>query len=186
MRCASPPDWGCTGLAQLDVSRPVSKGCAGSARSSAWCGRTHRPPPRSCPAPQRCFFCLYSAPPACQNCSACRRRPCRERIRPAKVHLDFFDTVALAALAPPALDVKGKTALIISFHLGVLCAGEEVADMVKYACIGGGVAAGRPPNGRLVDVNHLVNLGKAGNFCAFPGDLCCHEGILPWPCKEFR
>ncbi len=56
-----------------------------------------------------------------------------------KVHLDLQHTVALAGLAPPALDVKAKAAGLIAARLGLGQSGEPVADRAEGAGIGGGV-----------------------------------------------
>ena len=81
-----------------------------------------------------------------------------------EVHLDFEQAVARAGLAPAALDVEGKPARPVAARLGVRCFGKQVADVVEYAGVGRRVGARRAPDGRLVDVDHLVQIGQAGHL----------------------
>src|SRR4051794_13719466 len=78
-----------------------------------------------------------------------------------EVHLDLDRAVARARLAATALDVEREAALEVAPHLGLRRRGEELADVVEDACVRRGVAAGRPADGRLVDVDHLVALVAA-------------------------
>ena len=72
------------------------------------------------------------------------------------MHLDFDDAVALAGLAAPPLDVEREAPRLIAARLGFRQLGEPVADRREGAGIGGRVRARRAPDGRLVDVDHLV------------------------------
>ena len=73
-----------------------------------------------------------------------------------EVHLDLERAVALAGLAAPALDVEAEAARTVATDLGLLRHGEQLADVVEQAGVGGRVGAGRPADGRLVDVDDLV------------------------------
>ena len=73
-----------------------------------------------------------------------------------EVHLDLQQAVAGAGLAPSAPDVEGEPARAVSPALGVLGGGEQLPDVVEQPGVGGGVGAGRPADGGLVDGDDLV------------------------------
>ena len=75
-----------------------------------------------------------------------------------KVHLDAQDAVALAGLAAAALHVEGIAPRLVAARLGLGQAGEQIADVGEDAGVGGGVRARRAPDGRLIDVDHLVDV----------------------------
>ena len=60
-----------------------------------------------------------------------------------KMHLDLPDTVSLAGLAASALHIKGKSSFLITTHLRIDRAREQIADHVKYSGIGGGIRSRR-------------------------------------------
>jgi hypothetical protein len=72
------------------------------------------------------------------------------------MHLDLDDAVALARLAAAALDVEGEAARLVATRLGFRQAREPVADRREGAGIGCRVRARGAANGRLVDVDDLV------------------------------
>jgi hypothetical protein len=78
-----------------------------------------------------------------------------------EVHLDLERPVAAAGLAPPALDVEGEPAGLVPADLGLLRAGVELADVVEHPGVGRRVGARRPPDRRLVDDDHLVDVVEA-------------------------
>ena len=69
-----------------------------------------------------------------------------------KMHLDLDDAVALTGLAAAALDIEGEAPGTEAAPLGFLRLGEQVADIIEHAGIGGGVGARRAADGRLIDV----------------------------------
>src|SRR5687767_3928554 len=73
-----------------------------------------------------------------------------------EVHLDLDDAVALACLAPSALDVEAEAAVLVPAHLGVLGEGVELPDHVEGAGVGGGVGPWGSSYGGLVYVDDLV------------------------------
>ena len=75
-----------------------------------------------------------------------------------EVHLDLDGPVARAGLAATAAHVEGEAAGLVPAHLGFGRLGEELADVVEDAGVGGGVRARRATDGRLVDVDHLVEV----------------------------
>ena len=75
-----------------------------------------------------------------------------------EVHLDLDGAVALARLAAPALDVEREPAGLVAADLRLLGGGEQRADLVEHARVGGRVRAGRAPDRRLVDVDDLVDV----------------------------
>ena len=75
-----------------------------------------------------------------------------------ELHLDLHVPVALASLAPPALHVEREAPRHIAARLRLRQRREELADGRERARVGGGVAARSPPDRRLVDVYHLVDV----------------------------
>ena len=73
-----------------------------------------------------------------------------------KLHFNLVGTLSLASLAASSLDIEGKTARLVAAHPGLGQRGEQLPDRGKGPGVGGRVAAGRTPDGRLVDVDHLV------------------------------
>ena len=82
-----------------------------------------------------------------------------------EVHLDLDDAVALAGLAAPALDVEREAARLVAARLGLRQAGEPLADRREGAGVGGGVGARRAADGRLVDVDDLVEVLQPLDAC---------------------
>src|SRR6185503_1771681 len=83
-----------------------------------------------------------------------------------EVHLDLDEAVALARLAPAALDVEAEAAGLVAAGLALGQAGEPVADHGEGAGVGRGVGARGPADRRLVDVDDLVELLEAGDLAA--------------------
>ena len=67
-----------------------------------------------------------------------------------KVHLDLDLAVALARLAPAALDVEGESAGLVAARARLLGPGEYLADLVENLGVGGRVGARGAADGRLV------------------------------------
>ena len=78
-----------------------------------------------------------------------------------EVHLDLDLAVALAGLAAAALDVEAEAAGLVAARSRLLGLGEELADVVEDAGVGGRVGARRAADRRLVDVDDLVDLVEA-------------------------
>ena len=87
-----------------------------------------------------------------------------------EVHLDLDGAVAGARLAPAALDVEREPARQVAADLGLLGLGEQLADVVEDAGVGGRVRPGRAADGRLVDVDDLVEVLVALDLLVAPGD----------------
>ncbi len=73
-----------------------------------------------------------------------------------KVHLYANNSVPLAGLAPPSFYVKREASRVKTPKLGLLGAGKELPDIVEQACVGGRVGPWGPANGRLVNLDHLI------------------------------
>ena len=80
-----------------------------------------------------------------------------------EVHLDLDGAVARAGLAAAALDVEGEPARLVAADLGLGRGGEQRADVVEDAGVGGRVGARRAADGRLVDVDDLVEVVQPGD-----------------------
>ena len=74
-----------------------------------------------------------------------------------EVHLDADDAVALARFAAPALDVEREAARLEPSLPGLGQHRKQLADEREQARVGGRVAAWGAPDGRLVDLDHLVD-----------------------------
>ena len=75
-----------------------------------------------------------------------------------EVHLDLDLAVALARLAPAALDVEGEPAGLVAARARLLGPGEDLADLVENLGVGGRVGARGAADGRLVDGDDLLDL----------------------------
>src|ERR671920_1202669 len=77
-------------------------------------------------------------------------------------------SVAAAHLATAALHVEREAARLVAARASLLRAGEEPADVVEDAGVGGRVRARRAPDRRLVDVDDLVDLVEAADAPVCP------------------
>ena len=75
-----------------------------------------------------------------------------------EVHLDALQAVALARLAAPALDVEGEAAGLVAALARLGEHRVQLADGREEAGVGRGVRARRAADGRLVDLDHLVDV----------------------------
>ena len=75
-----------------------------------------------------------------------------------EVHLDAQHAVALAGLAAPALHVEREAPGPVAAHARLGDLAEQGPDAVEHARVGGGVAARRAADRRLIDVDHLVDV----------------------------
>ncbi len=80
------------------------------------------------------------------------------------MHFNPDDAVALAGLAPPALSVKAETSRLVAAHFGLLRLCKQVANQLKRARVSSSVRARCAPNGRLVNLNDLVDVLKSQEF----------------------
>ena len=81
-----------------------------------------------------------------------------------------ISSVALELLTPDQLEMYqvyrqtlGNKPLIFGVGRGR----EQLADLIEHSCICGGIGSGRPPDGRLVDADHFVQLFLSQNFFVF-------------------
>ena len=75
-----------------------------------------------------------------------------------EVHLDLDLAVARAVLAASTPDVEREPARLEPADAGLRHLRVELADVVEHPRVRGGVRARRPADGRLVDVDDLVDL----------------------------
>ncbi len=75
-----------------------------------------------------------------------------------EVHLNGFIAIAATRLATPALDVEREAAGLVAANLGFGQVDEQAADVGEDAGIGSRIRAWRPSDGRLVDVDYLVDM----------------------------
>ena len=86
-----------------------------------------------------------------------------------KVHLDAQNAVAGTGFAAPAAHVEGEAVLLVAARLGFRRGGEDLADHVKQAGVGGRVAARGAADGALIDGDDLVQLLKPVDAVACAG-----------------
>src|SRR5205814_8641391 len=87
-----------------------------------------------------------------------------------EVHLDLDRAVACTRLAAASLDVEREPARLVTTHPRFLGLAEQLADGVEDARVGGGVGPRRTPDGRLVDVDDLVEELVAFDGAVTPRD----------------
>ena len=81
-----------------------------------------------------------------------------------EVHLDFEQAVTRAGFASTALDIERETARAVAARLGIRRLGEQIADVVEHTRIGRRVGARRASDGRLVNVDDLIEVFDADEF----------------------
>ena len=98
-----------------------------------------------------------------------------------KVHLHARGAVALASLAPAAFYVEAEPARFIStdFRLRRIC--KQRSDVVEHFGIGGRIGPRCPANGRLIDVDHLVQVLAPFDFLI---RARFHPGSVEFPCQH--
>ena len=80
------------------------------------------------------------------------------------MHFDFEQAVTRAGLTAAALDIEGETACIIAACLRICRLGEQFADVVEHTRVGRRIGARRASDGRLVNVDDLVEILDADEF----------------------
>ncbi len=96
-----------------------------------------------------------------------------------EVHADLLDARALARLAAAAGDVEREPALAEAARCGLGLRGQQVADHVRQAGVGGGIRTRRPADRRLVDVNDLADRCPAQPSLPHAVHELLHEARLP-------
>ena len=104
-----------------------------------------------------------------------------------ELHLDAQLSLTLAGFAAPAVDVEREAPRLVAADLALGQFGEQVADLVEQAGVGAGVGARRAPDGRLVDVDDLVEVLQP-----FDAVVLARVGVravqarAPGPCRGSR
>ena len=90
-----------------------------------------------------------------------------------ELHLDAQLALPLAGFAAPAMHIEREASGFVAAHLAFRQLGEQLADLVEHAGISARVGARRAPDGRLVDVDDLVQYARCPR-CAHirPGWVC--------------
>ena len=92
-----------------------------------------------------------------------------------KIHFDAAETVALASFAAPALHVKAEAPGAVAALARFRKHGEELANRREHTGISSGIRARRAADGRLIDLNHFVDLLGANDLAVSAGRL--HRAI---------
>ena len=74
------------------------------------------------------------------------------------MHLNLDNTISRTSLTPAAFDVETKAAFFVASNLGFIGLGKEIANVVKYTCIGSWIGAWSAANRTLVDINQSINV----------------------------
>ena len=101
-----------------------------------------------------------------------------------ELHLYLHVAVARARLAAPALHVEGEASGHVAARLRLRQGGEQLPYGGERAGVGGRVAAGRPADGRLVDVDDLVHVVQAVDAVARAGAVLGAVEALRQPFVE--
>lgn len=91
------------------------------------------------------------------------------------MHFDFEQAVTRTRLAAAALDIERETARAVAARLGIRRLGEQIADVVEHTRIGRRIGARRASDGRLVDVDDLIEVFDADEFVVRAG-----TGLAPF------
>jgi len=75
-----------------------------------------------------------------------------------ELHLDPYDSCPLAGLATPTAHVKGKASGPVTSHFGFRQCGIQLAQRPEYPGVGRRIGPRRAPDGRLINVDHLVQV----------------------------
>ena len=86
-----------------------------------------------------------------------------------EVHLDFEQAVTRTRLAAAALDIERETARAVAARLGIRRLGKQFADVVEHPRVGCRVGARCAPDGRLVNVDDLIQILDADEFVVRTG-----------------
>ena len=89
------------------------------------------------------------------------------------MHFDFEQAVTRTRLAAAALDIERETARAVAARLGIRRLGEQIADVVEHTRIGRRVGARRAPDGRLVNVDDLIQILDADELVMRAGTGLC-------------
>ena len=88
-----------------------------------------------------------------------------------EVHLDGPQARPLAGLAAAPDHIEGEPSWFVAANLGFRELGEKGSDFAEDAGVGGGVGAGRAPDGALVDGDDLVEVLEARQLFEGQGAL---------------
>ena len=80
------------------------------------------------------------------------------------MHLNLDISVSITGFTPSALYIKRISPLVVSPGPGFRQQGKQIPNRVKNFGIGSRVASGGSADGFLVDVDNLINMGKAGDL----------------------
>ena len=72
------------------------------------------------------------------------------------MHLDFDEPIALTGFTSAAFHIEAVAAWLVPAHPRLRQVRKEIANEGEQSGVGGRIGAGRAPNGRLVDVDDLI------------------------------
>ena len=74
------------------------------------------------------------------------------------MHLNLDNTISRTSLTPAPFDIETKAAFFVASNLGFIGLGKEIANVVKYTCIGSWIGAWSAANRALVDIDQSINV----------------------------
>ena len=92
-----------------------------------------------------------------------------------EIHFNLYLAVTLTCLTAAALDIKRKASRCVSAGLGFGQTGKEITDVGKHPRVCGRITARGAADGRLVNIDHFVNIFHAANNVVGAG---FHFGII--------
>ena len=98
-----------------------------------------------------------------------------------ELHFNLNVALALAGFAASAFDIEGEPARFVAPDARLRQRGEQLPYGREGAGVGGRVAARRPSDGRLVDIDYFVNVLNAGDFLVFAGAVAALRHGLRQP-----
>ena len=93
------------------------------------------------------------------------------------MHLDLDDSVPLARFTASALHIEREPPRPVAAHLRFRQLRQELADVGKNVGVGSRVGARGAADGRLIDVNHLVQM-------LVPLDVCVPARAILRPVEQ--
>jgi len=88
-----------------------------------------------------------------------------------KVHLNRDGAVSGAVLAPATLHIEAKPARLVTSHLCFCDFGKKGANFIEHTRVGCRVTPGCPADGRLVNMDNLVELINTGDARVEPWNM---------------
>ncbi len=81
-----------------------------------------------------------------------------------KIHFDAAQSIALASFASPALHIETEASWPVAAFARFRQHGKKIADRRENSGVRRGIRTRSAPDGRLIDLNHFIDLLRAQQF----------------------